>query len=60
MAWRGRFVTAVFDERGALRDLDEYPKLADHLARYRGDLEAAVHRAPWRAVVSNDRSRESR
>lgn len=38
--WRGRHVISVFDEAGGLVDLAEYPRLKQHLMRYRSELEA--------------------
>ena len=63
VAWRGRFVTSMFDEDGVLRDLREYPKLAHHLARYRGELEARyiVRRgAPWYRTIDRLRAADWR
>ena len=59
VAWRGRFVASVFEEDGGLRDLRDYPKLAHHLARYRGDLEARYivrHGAPWYRTIDRLRA----
>ena len=57
--WRGRFVASLFDENGGLRDLREYPRLARHLARFRGDLEARYivrHGAPWYRTIDRLRA----
>lgn len=54
VAWRGRFVASLFDEDGALLDLREYPKLHEHLARYRDELEERYivrHGAPWYRTI---------
>ena len=59
VAWRGRFVTAMFHEDGRLRDLRDYPKLAQHLAAYRTALEARYivrHGAPWYRTIDRLRA----
>ena len=63
VAWRGRFVASMFDEDGRLRDLREYPRLARHLARYRGKLEARYivrHGAPWYRTIDRVRAADWR
>ena len=39
MNWRGKRVIATSDAEGKLLDLASYPKLATHLAAFRGRLE---------------------
>ena len=59
VAWRGRFVLSMFDHEGRLRGLSEWPRLANHLARYRPALEARYivrNGAPWYRTI--DRVRE--
>ena len=50
ICWRGRKVIALHDENGILRDLEQFPAAAAHMARYRDALKArAIVRkgAPW-------------
>lgn len=63
VAWRGRFVVSIFDDDGGLRDLREFPRLARHLARYRGELEARYivrHGAPWYRTIDRLRAADWR
>ena len=63
VAWRGRFVTSLFDEDGTLLDLRDYPRLANHLARHRGELEERyiVRRgAPWYRTIDRLRAADWR
>ena len=54
VAWRGRFVVSMFDEDGKLRNLQQYPRLARHLEKYRSDLTERYivrHGAPWYRTI---------
>ena len=54
VAWRGRFVISMFNVRGELQDLATYPRLAEHLEKYRANLtERYIVRrgAPWYRTI---------
>lgn len=59
ISWRGRYVAAMFNDDGKLRDLREYPNLARHLADQRAKLEARYivrHGAPWYRTIDRVRA----
>lgn len=61
IAWQGRRVIAMHDEEGTLRVLNDYPRLASRLEKYRAQLEdRAIVRngAPWYRPIDRIRAKD--